>query len=321
MRRSSIALMIAAATLSCQAAAQSYPTRPISLMVPAPPGGPTDIVGRIIGQMLVEQIGQQIVIENRGGAGNTIGTAVVAKAKPDGYSLVVGSPSALSISPNLYKNIPYDPNRDFTPIGMIARTATVLVAHPSLPVKTVKDAVALAKSRPGEINFASGGNGTLSHLTMELFRLTTDIKVLHVPYKGSGPATVDLLGGQVQMMFHILPLSVPHVRANKLRALAATSLERSPLLPEVPTMEQSGLKGFEVTTWYGLFGPAGLPKDVVQRLGSALQAALKVPANIKRLDDQGLDPAFSTPEALAATVASELARWGKVVRAANVTIN
>jgi tripartite-type tricarboxylate transporter receptor subunit TctC len=321
MRRSSIALMIAAATFTCQAAAQSYPNRPISLMVPAPPGGPTDIVGRIIGQMLVEQIGQQIVIENRGGAGNTIGTAVVAKAKPDGYSLVVGSPSALSISPNLYKNIPYDPTRDFTPVGMIARTATVLVAHPALPVKTVKESVALAKSRPGEINFASGGNGTLSHLTMELFRLTTDIKVLHVPYKGSGPATIDLLGGQVQMMFHILPLSVPHVRANKLRALAATSLERSPLLPEVPTMAESGLKGFEVTTWYGIFGPAGLPKDVVQRLGSALEAALKVPANVKRLHDQGLDPAFSTPEALAATVASELAKWGKVVRAANVTVN
>ena len=303
------------------AVAQSYPTRPISLMVPAPAGGPTDIVGRVIGQMLSEQIGQPVVIQNRDGAGNTIGTAVVAKAKPDGYSLVVGSPSALSISPNLYKKMPYDAAKDFTPVGMIARTATVLVVHPSLPVKSVKESVALAKSRPGEINFASGGNGTLSHLTMELFRLTTNIKVLHVPYKGSGPATTDLLAGEMQMMFHILPLSVPHVRANKLRALAATSLERSQLLPEVPTMEQAGLKGFEVTTWYGLFGPAGLPKEIVQKLNAALHAAINVSANAKRLNDQGLDPAAGTPEALGNTVVSELAKWGRVVREAGITIN
>jgi tripartite-type tricarboxylate transporter receptor subunit TctC len=314
-------LLVAVSAFASAAMGQSYPTRPISLMVPAPAGGPTDIVGRVIAQMLAEQIGQQIVVENRGGAGNTIGTAVVAKAKPDGYSLVVGSPSALSISPNLYKKMPYDAAKDFTPIGMIARTATVLVVHPSLPVKSVKDTVALAKLRPGELNFASGGNGTLSHLTMELFRLTTDIKVLHVPYKGSGPATTDLLAGEMQLMFHILPLSVPHVRANKLRALAATSLERSPLLPEVPTMAQSGLKGFEVTTWYGLFGPAGMQRDIVQKLNDALAVAVKLPANAKRLNDQGLDPAHSSPEALGATVATELARWGKVVRAAGVTIN
>ncbi|MCC6532136.1 MAG: tripartite tricarboxylate transporter substrate binding protein [Burkholderiales bacterium] len=318
MRTVVLVLSLACAAL---AAAQSYPTRPISLMVPAPAGGPTDIVGRVIAHMLAEQIGQQVVVENRGGAGNTIGTAVTAKAKPDGYSLVVGSPSALSISPALYKKMPYDAAKDFTPIGMIARTATVLVVHPALPVKTVKEAIALAKARPGEINFASGGNGTLSHLTMELFRLTTDIKVLHVPYKGSGPATTDLLGGQMQMMFHILPLSVPHVRANKLRALAATSVERSPLLPEVPTMEQSGLKGFEVTTWYGLFGPAGMSKEVVQKLNAALAAAVKLPVNARRLNDQGLDPAAGTPEALGAVVVDELAKWGKVVRAAGVTIN
>jgi tripartite-type tricarboxylate transporter receptor subunit TctC len=202
--------------------AQNYPARNIVLMVPAPAGGPTDIVGRLIGQMLAAEIGQQVIIENRGGAGNMIGTSVTAKAKPDGYSLVVGSPSALSISPNLYKSVPYHPVNDFTPVGMIARTGTVLVAHPSLPVKTVKDTVALAKSRPGEFNFASGGNGTLSHLTMELFRLNTGIKVLHVPYKGSGPATTDLLAGEMHLMFHILPLSVPFVRSNKLRAIAAT---------------------------------------------------------------------------------------------------
>ena len=317
--RAIVCLVIVMTTAT--AAAQSYPTRPVSLMVPAPAGGPTDIVGRVIGHMLAEQIGQQVVIQNRDGAGNTIGTAVVAKSKPDGYALVVGSPSALSISPNLYKKMPYDAAKDFTPIGMIARTATVLVVHPSLPVRSVKESIALAKSRPGEINFASGGNGTLSHLTMELFRLTTDIKVLHVPYKGSGPATTDLLAGEMQMMFHILPLSVPHVRANKLRALAATSLERSALLPEVPTMEQAGLKGFEVTTWYGLFGPAGMPKDIVQKLNAALQSAVNLPVNAKRLQDQGLDPAVSTPEALGNTVVSELAKWGKVVREAGITIN
>jgi tripartite-type tricarboxylate transporter receptor subunit TctC len=321
MRQLVCAVLAVLSLVTDHVIAQAYPTRPISLMVPAPAGGPTDIVGRVIAQMLAEQIGQQVVVENRGGAGNTIGTAVVAKAKPDGYALVVGSPSALSISPNLYKKMPYDAVKDFTAIGMIARTATVLVAHPSLPVKSVTDTVALAKARPDELNFASGGNGTLSHLTMELFRLTTGIKVLHVPYKGSGPATTDLLGGQMQLMFHILPLSVPHVRANKLRALAATSVERSALLPEVPTMEQSGLKNFEVTTWYGLFGPAGLPRDIVQKLNANLDAALKLPANAKRLNDQGLDPAFSTPESLANTVASELAKWGKVVRAARVTIN
>ena len=301
-------------------AAQTYPTRPIMLMVPAPAGGPTDIVGRVIGQMLVEPVGQQVIIENRGGAGNMIGTGVIARAKPDGYSLVVGSPSAFSISPNLYKSVPYHPVNDFTPIGMIARTATVLVAHPSLPVKTVKDTVALAKSRPGDFNFASGGNGTLSHLTMELFRINTGIKVLHVPYKGSGPATTDLLAGEMHLMFHILPLSVPHVRSQKLRALAATSLERSPLLPEVPTMIQAGLKDFEVTTWYGLLGPASLPRDIVARLNSALGAALKLAAKLKRLNDNGLDPSYSTPESLSNTVTSELARWAKVVKAADITV-
>jgi len=321
MRRLALAVLPALSLCAGPAIGQAYPTRPISLMVPAPAGGPTDIVGRVIAQMLAEQIGQQVVVENRGGAGNTIGTAVVAKAKPDGYALVVGSPSALSISPNLYKKMPYDAVKDFTAIGMIARTATVLVAHPSLPVKTVKETVALAKARPDELNFASGGNGTLSHLTMELLKLTTGIKVLHVPYKGSGPATTDLLAGQMQLMFHILPLSVPHVQAGKLRALAATSLERSPLLPTVPTMEQSGFKGFEVTTWYGLFGPAGLPRDIVQKLNASLEAAVKLPANAKRLNDQGLDPAYSSPESLASTVANELAKWGKVVRAAGVTIN
>ena len=290
------------------------------LMVPAPAGGPTDIVGRVIGQMLAEQIGQQVIVENRGGAGNTIGTAAVAKARPDGYALVVGSPSALSISPNLYKKIPYDAITDFTPIGMAARTATVLVAHPSLPVKTVKDAVALAKSRPGDFNFASGGNGTLSHLTLELFRMKTGIKVLHVPYKGSGPATTDLLSGEMHLMFHILPLSVPYVRSHKLRGLAATSIERSPLLPEIPTMIQAGLKDFEVTTWYGLFGPAGMSRDIVARLNAALGAALKLPANVKRLNDNGLDPSHGTPESLGSTVVSELARWAKVVKAADITV-
>ncbi len=300
--------------------AQNYPARNIVLMVPAPAGGPTDIVGRLIGQMLAAEIGQQVIIENRGGAGNMIGTSVTAKAKPDGYSLVVGSPSALSISPNLYKSVPYHPVNDFTPVGMIARTGTVLVAHPSLPVKTVKDTVALAKSRPGEFNFASGGNGTLSHLTMELFRLNTGIKVLHVPYKGSGPATTDLLAGEMHLMFHILPLSVPFVRSNKLRAIAATTAERSPLLPDVPTMLQSGLKDFEVTTWYGILGPAGLPRDVVTRLNTALGAAVKSPANAKRLSDNGLDPSHGTPEALAQTVASELARWAVVVKAAGIVV-
>lgn len=306
--------------LFAAAHAQNYPTRPIVLMVPAPAGGPTDIVGRLIGQMLAVEIGQQIIIENRGGAGNMIGTGVTAKAKPDGYSLVVGSPSALSISPSLYKSVPYHPINDFTPVGMIARTGTVLVAHPSLPVKTVKDTVALAKSHPGEFNFASGGNGTLSHLTMELFRINAGIKVLHVPYKGSGPATTDLLAGEMHLMFHILPLSVPFVRSNKLRAIAATTVERSPLLPDVPTMVQSGFKDFEVTTWYGVLGPAGLPRDVVTRLNAALGAAVKSPANAKRLSDNGLDPSHSTPEALAQTVASELSRWAKVVKAAGITV-
>ncbi len=313
--------LLVTAALGCiasVAAAQSYPTRPIVMVVPAPPGGPTDIVGRVIGQLLSERLGQQVVVENRSGAGNTIGTAYVAKAKPDGYTLVVGSPSALSISPNVYPKIPYDPVNDFTHVGMVARTATVLVEHPSLPPRTVKEAIALAKSRPGQINFASGGNGTLSHLTMELFQMTAGIKVLHVPYKGSGPATIDLLAGHVQMMFHILHLSVPHVQSGKLRALAVTSPERSPHLPAVPTMDEAGLRGFEVTTWYGIQGPPNLPKDVVGQLNAALAAAVKNPANAKKLADQGLDPAPSSPEELRKVVASELVKWGKVVKTARI---
>jgi tripartite-type tricarboxylate transporter receptor subunit TctC len=294
--------------------AQTYPSRPITVVVPSVAGGPTDLVGRVVAQMLSENIGQNAIVENRAGAGNTLGTEYTARAKPDGYTLTIASPSSHSIAPAIYPKLPYHPVRDFTPTILLATAPLLLVVHPSLPAKNVKELIALAKSRPGQLNFGTGGSGTTGHLTAEYFNSTAGIKAVHVPYKGVATASVDLLSGQLQYMFHILNLGSAYVKSNQLRGLAITGRTRSKLVPEVPTMNEAGLKGFEVYTWYGVAGPAGLPKDVVDKLYTTMSAALQKPENRERFEKQGLDVIGGKPEELGALIRDETVRWAKVVK-------
>jgi tripartite-type tricarboxylate transporter receptor subunit TctC len=314
MRISGILLAVVVSAGASGLHAQSYPTRPITLVVPAPAGGPTDVIGRQVAQALAGQIGQNVIVENRGGAGNTIGTDHVAKAKPDGYTLVVGSPSSHAIAPSIYPKLPYDPVKDFTPVIGLVTAPLALVIHPSVPAPTLKQFIALAKAKPGQLNFGSGGSGTTSHLTGEYFNLAAGTKIVHVPYKGSGPATTDLMAGQIQMMFIGVHSSLPLMKTGKIRGLGVTSTKRSELAPELPTLSEAGLRGFHVNTWYGIFGPAGMPREIVDRLNAALKTSLKNPAVRERLTAQGFDIVPSTPEEFALALKEEIDTWAKVVK-------
>ena len=294
--------------------AQPYPARPITVVVPAPAGGPTDIVGRQIAQVLGPQLGQNVIVENRGGAGNTIGSDYVAKAKPDGYTLVVGSPSSHAIAPSIYPKLPYDPVKDFSPIIMMVTAPLALVIHPSVPAPNLKAFIALAKARPGQLNFGSGGSGTTSHLTGEYFNLAAGTKVIHVPYKGSGPATTELIAGQIQMMFIGVHSSIPLIKTGRLRGLGVTSTRRSDLIPELPTLDEAGLRGFQVYTWYGVLGPAGMPRPVVDTLNAAIAKGMSDEAVRQRLATQGLDVVTGTPEQFGEALVREINTWGKVVK-------
>jgi tripartite-type tricarboxylate transporter receptor subunit TctC len=316
MRISGILLAVVVSAGASGLHAQSYPTRPITLVVPAPAGGPTDVIGRQVAQALAGQIGQNVIVENRGGAGNTIGTDHVAKAKPDGYTLVVGSPSSHAIAPSIYPKLPYDPVKDFTPVIGLVTAPLALVIHPSVPAPTLKQFIALAKAKPGQLNFGSGGSGTTSHLTGEYFNLAAGTKIVHVPYKGSGPATTDLMAGQIQMMFIGVHSSLPLMKTGKIRGLGVTSTKRSELAPELPTLSEAGLRGFHVNTWYGIFGPAGMPREIVDRLNTALKTSLKNPAVRERLTAQGFDIVPSTPEEFALALKEEIDTWAKVVKQA-----
>jgi len=294
--------------------AQPYPARPITVVVPAPAGGPTDIVGRQIAQVLGPQLGQNVIVENRGGAGNTIGSDYVAKAKPDGYTLVVGSPSSHAIAPSIYPKLPYDPVKDFSPVIMMVTAPLALVIHPSVPAPNLKAFIALAKARPGQLNFGSGGSGTTSHLTGEYFNLAAGTKVIHVPYKGSGPATTELIAGQIQMMFIGVHSSIPLIKTGRLRGLGVTSTRRSDLIPELPTLDEAGLRGFQVYTWYGVLGPAGMPRPVVDTLNAAIAKGMSDEAVRQRLATQGLDVVTGTPEQFGEALVREINTWGKVVK-------
>lgn len=302
--------------VSVSAWGQAYPTRPITMVVPAPAGGPTDIIGRQAAHVLTGQISYNVLVENRGGAGNTLGTDYVARAKPDGYTLVVGSPSSHAIAPSIYPKLPYDPIKDFTPVIMLVTAPLALVTHPSVPAKNLKEFIALAKSKPGQLNFGSGGSGTTSHLTGEYFNLAAGTKVVHVPYKGSGPATTDLMTGQIQMMFIGVHSSIPLMQAKKLRGLGVTSTNRSPLINDLPTMDEAGLKGFVVNTWYGILGPASLPKNIVTTLNEAFTKGMRDPAMRQRFADQGFDITTGTPEQFGKDLVREVETWGKVVKQA-----
>lgn len=294
--------------------AQTYPAKPVRVIVGYSPGGATDIMARFIAAKLTESWGQQVLVDNRPGAAGTVGADMVAKAPPDGYTLLMAASPEVAISPSLYSRLPYDPLKDFAPITVAALGPFMLVVHPSVPAKSVKELIAFAKSRPNQLNFASGGNGTAIHLTGELFKTTAGIGMVHVPYKGSGPAVADLLGGQVHLMFEAIPVAMPHVKAGKLRALGIATSKRSPVAPELPTIAESGLPGFEGGTWYGLLAPSRSPKDVVMKLNAEIVRILKTPETHGLLSSRGVEPVGNTPEEFATFIRAEIVKWAKVAK-------
>jgi hypothetical protein len=297
------------------AEAQTYPDRPIRLVIPFPPGGGSDITGRTIAQKLGEALGQQVVADNRGGAGGNIGTDIVAKAAPDGYTLVMALSGPFSINGSLLGKLPFDPLKDFALITLAGATPNLLVAHPSLPVNTVKELIALAKASPGRINFASSGLGTPAQLAGELFNTMAGVKLVHVPYKGASPALTDLLAGQVQLMFSTMPPALPQVKAGKLKAIAVTSAKRSVTTPELPTISEAGLPGFEAITWYGMAAPAGTSPAIIKKLNNEVVKLLHLPDVRERLLATGTEAAGTTPEEFATYIKSEIVKWAKVVKA------
>jgi tripartite-type tricarboxylate transporter receptor subunit TctC len=310
-----------AALSMCGAAAQNYPSKPVRLVVPFPAGGSTDIVGRIVGQKLGESLGHQVIIDNRGGAGGTIGSDLVAKSAPDGYTLLLGTSSTHSIAPSLYAKLSYDPVKDFAPVTLIC-TATILLAlHPSVPANTVKELIALAKKHPRELSFASGGNGSISHLVGEQFKAMAGVDMIHVPYKGDTPALVDLVSGQVSLEFGTAVAFLPYVKSGKLKALAVTNPKRSAIVPSVPTVTESGLPGFEALQWFGVFAPAATPKEIIARLHSDIVKALQNPDVRDKFVALGTDIVAGPPEQFAAFQKSEIAKWAKVVKQSGARVD
>ena len=300
---------------SANAYAQSYPSKPIRLVVPYPPGGPLDIMARAIGQKLTEAWSQPVVVDNRAGAGGNIGADLVAKSPADGYTLLMGAVATHAINPTLYAKIPYDPVRDFTPVALVAQVPNILVVNPAVPVKSVTELIELARAKPGYLNFGSGSTGSTGHLAGELFKTMAGVQMVHIPYKGGAPAMADLLAGQVQLMFDNLANALPNVKAGRLRALAVTTLARSPAMPDLPTMAESGLPGFDLTTWFGLMVPAGTPPEIVAKLNAEIVRALNAKDMRERLEKMGAEPpANNTPEHFAAFVRAEAAKYAKVVK-------
>jgi len=314
MRTTPFFLLAAAAlALAADAPAQSFPTRPVRIIVPFPAGGPSDILTRMMGPKLTDLWGQQVVVDNRPGAGTIIGTDLVAKAAPDGYTLVMVY-TGHATNPGLHSKLPYDTLRDFAPVTLATTLPIIVVAHPSLPAGSVKELIALAKARPGQIAFATSGNGSTGHLAGELFKSVARVNLLHIPYKGSAPAIADVLGGQVAITFDGLPAALPHVQAGKLRAIAMTSLERSPLLPDVATIAESGFPGFSSDAWFGVLAPARTPPAVVQQLNANMVKVLQLPEIRDRLVAMGYRPIANTPEQFDAFIRAEIAKWGKVIK-------
>jgi tripartite-type tricarboxylate transporter receptor subunit TctC len=303
------------------AAAETYPSRPIRIVVAFPAGGTVDILGRLVGAKLQDAWGQPAVVENRAGAGGNLGADLVAKAEPDGYTLLVTASPPLSTNVSLYRNLPFDPVADFAPVSLLTQVPNVLQVHPRVPARTLAELVAYAKAHPGQLNFASQGNGTTSHLAGELLKQRAGIDIVHVPYKGTAPALNDLLAGNVDLMFDNLVSSLPFVRADKLRALAIGSAERSAALPEVPTLIESGFPDFESTAWFAMVAPARTPPDIVAKLSSAAAAALRQPDVSAKLNDLGAVIVASSPDTLAAKIRAEIARWALVIKTANITVD
>jgi tripartite-type tricarboxylate transporter receptor subunit TctC len=302
------------------AADEPFPRKPITIVVPQTPGGANDTVARAIGQKLSVRIGQPVVIENRPGAGGNVGTGYVARAPNDGYILLLTAQSAHTINPFLYRNLPFDPVKDFEPVMIVATAPYVLAVNPSVPAKNLAELIALAKAKPNQLNFASAGNGTMNHLLGEMLKNATGIQIVHVPYRGAAPAAADVVGGQAQMAFGSLPGLMPFVRSNQLRALGVATAQRSILAPELPTLAET-VPGLQANSWYGVFAPAGTPKDVVAKLQSEMTAILKTPELQEILKTQGAEAAPGTSAELAQTMKEELVRWEKIVRDSNAKID
>ena len=308
--------------LACGAGwAQGYPAKTVRVIVPYPPGGGTDTIARPLAQKLTESFGQQVIIDNRGGAGGNVGMELAARAAPDGYTLVIGLTAQLAVNPALYRKLPYDPVKDYEPITLIGAGAYLLVVHPSLPVKDVKELVVLAKARPGQITYASSGNGSGGHLCMELFKTMTGTNFVHVPYKGGGPALVDTLAGQVQVLFTPPVSATQHVQSGRLRALAVSTVRRSSGMPDLPTIAESGVPGYDSGVWYGVLAPAGTPREIVMRVNGDVVKALQQPDFRTMLIANSIDPIGSSPEVLAQFIRIEMAKWAKVVRDADVRVD
>jgi tripartite-type tricarboxylate transporter receptor subunit TctC len=306
---STIALLALAST----SYAQAYPTKPIRLVVPFSPGGPVDIVGRLTAQKLTEEFAQQVVIDNRAGGGGNIAIEIVARSAPDGYTLLMGANGTNAINPGLYPKLAVNPVTELVPIGMVASSPMILVTHPSVHANSVRELIALAKAKPGAISFASSGNGSTAHLSSELFKSMTGINIVHIPYKGAGPALTDLVGGQVQIMFTGISSTLPYVKSGRLRALAVSSEKRVPILPEVPAVNEE-VAGYEVNTWYGVFAPVQLPKPYIVKLNLTLAKIFTTPDARQRLASLGAEPVTMSPEQFALAVRKEVAKWAKVIK-------
>ena len=313
--------LLALAALADPAAAQQYPARPVRMLIGFPPGGGTDIVGRIVAQKLSENLGQQIVPENRGGATGMIAAELAAKAAPDGYTVMMAHISAMSILPSLYPKLTYDVARDFAPITLAAIGPNLLVVHPSLPVKNTRELIALAKARPGQLYYASPGSGSVQHLSAELFKLQAKVDMVHVPYKGSGPSLVDLIAGHVQLDFDSVPVVIGPARQGRLRALGVTSAKRSALLPDIPTISEAGVPGFDMSTWWGLVAPAAVNKAVVAKLHAEAIKVLALPEVRERLGSVGAEPGGNTPEQFGAFIRAETAKYARIIKEANIKID
>ena len=309
---------IAVIAFAAHAAAQEYPSKPIRFIVPFPPGGGNDTMARTVGHKLTAALGQQVVIDNRAGAGGIIGAETAARSAPDGYTLFLGGVGSHGINPNLHARLGYDPVTDFAPISLIASAPLILVVHPSVPAKSVKELIQLAQAKPGQLNFASNGKGGSSHLAAEMFKMMTTTDMVHVPYKGLSPALTDLLSGQVQLMFSSTVAILPQVRASKLRPLAMTGARRSPAMADVPTIAESGVPGYETASWYGVLAPAGTPRAIVERLNRQIVKITHAPDVRERLATEGADPVGSSAEEFAAHIKRELARWAKVIKQARI---
>lgn len=324
MNRTTVCMMLTAATAAVSggstAEAQTYPDRPIRLIVPFAPGGTSDLVGRLLGVKLGEELGQTIVIDNRAGAGSTIGTALAAKSAPDGYTLIVNH-NGLAINETLYPKLPYDARKDLAAIAGVGDTPNAVVVNSGLPVKSVKDLVVLAKKQPGKLDYGSGGHGGTGHLSVALLEDVAGVKFNHIPYKGGGPSVVAVISSQVHFAMPALPTAVPHIKAGRLRILAVTGAARSALMPDLPTVAEAGVPGYEFVTWYGIFAPAGTPKNVIARLHQAVVKVLEMRDLREQLAQQGLEPKSSGPEALGKMLQADTVKWARIIKSAGITID